>query len=75
LPLITSVQQRGRARALANGAQATISSIDAYLLAESNLAGERSALTALLDDIEATMTRVAEAVGDAYLQHLPRYRA
>ncbi|HTV72339.1 MAG TPA: circularly permuted type 2 ATP-grasp protein [Candidatus Acidoferrales bacterium] len=75
LPLITSVQQRGRARALADAVKEKIFAIDAYLLAETNAAGERTALIALLDDIEGTITRIAEAVGDAYLQHLPRYRA
>ena len=48
---------------------------DAHLLAEPNAAGERAALLELLDAIEGAMTRVTDAVGDAYLQHLPRFRA
>jgi hypothetical protein len=32
-------------------------------------------LIALLHDVERAMRRIADAVGDAYLQHLRRYRA
>jgi hypothetical protein len=38
-------------------------------------AGRREGLIALLDDIVVTTARIADAVGDAYLQHLPRFRA
>ena len=33
------------------------------------------ALVALLDEVERAMMRIADAVGDAYLQHLRRFRA
>jgi uncharacterized alpha-E superfamily protein len=75
LPMITEVQQRGRVRALAENVNARIASVDAYALAELNPARERSALIALLHDVERAMRRIADAVGDAYLQHLRRYRA
>jgi uncharacterized circularly permuted ATP-grasp superfamily protein/uncharacterized alpha-E superfamily protein len=75
LPMITEVQQRGRVRALAENVHARISAVDAYALAELNATRERSALTALLHDVERAMRRIADAVGDAYLQHLRRYRA
>jgi uncharacterized alpha-E superfamily protein len=75
LPMITEVQQRGRVRALAENVQARISHVDAYELAELNATRERHALTALLHDVERTMKRIAEALGDAYLQHLRRFRA
>ncbi len=75
LPMITEVQQRGRVRALAENVQARIAPADAYSLAELNSAGERHALNALLHDVERTMKRIAEALGDAYLQHLRRFRA
>ena len=75
LPMITEVQQRGRVRALAENAHARISSVDAYTLAELNATRERRALTALLDDVERAVKRIGNAVGDAYLQHLPRFRA
>jgi uncharacterized alpha-E superfamily protein len=75
LPMLTEVQQRGRAGALAEGLRATIASGDAYALTEVNAEGERAALIALLDEVESAMTRIADAIGDAYLQHLPRFRA
>ena len=75
LPKITEVQQRDRARALAEGSYEMISTADAYLLAETNAKGERHTLSVLLGELETTMTRIADAVGDAYLQHLRRTRA
>jgi uncharacterized circularly permuted ATP-grasp superfamily protein/uncharacterized alpha-E superfamily protein len=75
LPMITEVQQHGRALTLAQNVYRTISCADAYLLAEAGAAGERGALIELLDGVEDALTRIADAVGDAYLQHLPRFRA
>ncbi len=75
LPMITEVQQRGRVRALAENVYARIAPVDAYSLAELNSTRERHALNALLHDVERTMKRIAEALGDAYLQHLRRFRA
>ena len=75
LPMITEVQQRGRVRALAENVRTRIAPVDAYVLAELNSARERHALNALLHDVERTMKRIAEALGDAYLQHLRRFRA
>ena len=75
LPNVTEVQQRGRARALAEGVYERVSTADAYALSETNAKGERPALIALLDGVEGTMGRIADAVGDAYLQHLRRSRA
>ena len=75
LPMVTEVQQRGRPRAVAIGLYAMISSVDAFALTEPDADGTRSALLTLLDDLETNVTRVADAVGDAYLQHLPRFRA
>jgi uncharacterized circularly permuted ATP-grasp superfamily protein/uncharacterized alpha-E superfamily protein len=75
LPMITEVQQRGRARALAEHVYASISGRDAFALAEVGLEGERTSLIALLDEVESAMTRIGEAIGDAYLQHLRRHRA
>jgi uncharacterized alpha-E superfamily protein len=75
LPMITAVQQRGRVRALAEGALERIASVDAYALAELDAERKRPALIALLDDIDASMMQVADALGDAYLQHLLRFRA
>jgi uncharacterized alpha-E superfamily protein len=75
LPMITAVQQRGRVRTLSEDIRARISAADAYALAELNASRERTALIALLDGIEHTMKRIADALGDAYLQHLLRFRA
>jgi uncharacterized alpha-E superfamily protein len=72
-PLITDVQKRREAVAIVDEAQALMRAADAYVLAETNVAGERPALIALLDAIEDAMTRAATAIGDAYLQHLPRF--
>jgi uncharacterized circularly permuted ATP-grasp superfamily protein/uncharacterized alpha-E superfamily protein len=75
LPMITEVQQHGRALSLAQSVYRTISSADPYVLAVTNAAGERTALIELLDEVEDSVTRIADAVADAYLQHLPRFRA
>ncbi|HEY0798706.1 MAG TPA: circularly permuted type 2 ATP-grasp protein, partial [Candidatus Baltobacteraceae bacterium] len=75
LPMITDVQKDGAACSFAADVYTTIYSGDAHLIAETNAAGERPALIALLDEVEGTVLHIADAVGDAYLQHLPRYRA
>ncbi len=75
LPKFTEVQQRGRPRALAEALRTAVAALDAYALTELDAAGRRTALLALLDDVAAAMTHVADAIGDAYLQHLPRFRA
>jgi uncharacterized circularly permuted ATP-grasp superfamily protein/uncharacterized alpha-E superfamily protein len=75
LPMATEAQQRGLVRALAESARTRISSADAYALSEMNGKRERVALIALLDDVEETMKRIADALGDAYLTHLRRFRA
>jgi uncharacterized circularly permuted ATP-grasp superfamily protein/uncharacterized alpha-E superfamily protein len=75
LPMITSVQQRGRARTFAESAYATVTSADPFALAEANAEGERPALIELLDEVETTTARIADAVADAYLQHLRQHRA
>jgi uncharacterized alpha-E superfamily protein len=75
LPMITSVQQRGRARTFAESVYATVTSVDPFALAEANAEGERTALAALLDEVETTTERIADAVADAYLQHLRQHRA
>jgi uncharacterized alpha-E superfamily protein len=75
LPLITDAQRRGRARSIAQKIHVQIASAYPYALAEPNASGRRPALIALLDDIERAMTEIADAVGDAYLQHLRRHRA
>ena len=38
-------------------------------------AGEHGGLLVLLDQLERTMSRLAGTLGDAYLQHLRRFRA
>ena len=75
LPMATEAQQRGLVRALAESARTRISAADAYALAEMTPARERRALIALLDDVEDAMKRIADALGDAYLTHLRRFRA
>jgi uncharacterized alpha-E superfamily protein len=75
LPMVTDVQQRGAASLLAENVRAKIAAADAYALAEMNGSRQRRALIALLDDVENAMERIADAVGDAYLQHLRRLQA
>ena len=75
LPMVTEAQRRGLPLALAENLQTRMLSVDAYALTEVNSQGERVALIALLDEVEDAMIRIADAVGDAYLQHLPRFRA
>jgi len=75
LPLVTDVQRRGRTRALAEGLLARVSALDPYAMSEINAVGERSALIELLDEVTAAVTGISDAIGDAYLQHLPRFRA
>jgi uncharacterized circularly permuted ATP-grasp superfamily protein/uncharacterized alpha-E superfamily protein len=75
LPLITQMQQRGRPREFAEVAFRAIGASDPYALAEMNSEGERGTLLALLDTIELAMIQLADAVGEAYLQHLRRSRA
>ena len=75
LPMVTEPQQRGIARALAENVRTRISSVDAYALTELNGRRERTALISMLDDIEDGMKNLANALGDAYLTHLRRFRA
>jgi uncharacterized circularly permuted ATP-grasp superfamily protein/uncharacterized alpha-E superfamily protein len=75
LPMVTESQQRGLARALAESVRTRISSVDAYALSEMDGERKRKALIALLDDIEDGMSKLANALGDAYLTHLRRFRA
>ena len=73
--MITEVQQHGRVRALSEEVHARVCAADAYALAELNASRERSALIALLDEVQNAMKRISDALGDAYLQHLLRFRA
>jgi uncharacterized alpha-E superfamily protein len=75
LPMITEAQQHAHARMIALTTQAEIASADAYALAKVGATRERPALIAQLDATESAVTRIAEVVGDAYLQHLRRFRA
>ena len=75
LPMITDTQKRADVTSIVEHVQAALANADAYALAETDDKGERPALIALLETIEDAMARTANAVGDAYLQHLPRFRA
>jgi uncharacterized circularly permuted ATP-grasp superfamily protein/uncharacterized alpha-E superfamily protein len=75
LPMITDVQLRGQAREIAKRVHERITASDAYGLAERNAAHERPALISLVDDVATSVQRIADAVGDGYLQHLQRIRA
>ena len=75
LPLITEAQRHGNAGMFARVIRSRIASADAYELAEMGSTRERPALIAVLDDIEVSITGLADAIGDAYLQHVRRFRA
>ena len=75
LPMLTEVQRHGRTRERAELLLASISGVDPYALCEPNEDGERVALATLLAEVTAGIVSISEAVGDAYLQHLPRFRA
>jgi uncharacterized alpha-E superfamily protein len=75
LPMVTDVQERGLARSISQIVQIKVASADAYALAELDGKRRRRALVALLDDVETAAERIADAVGDAYLQHLRPFRA
>ncbi len=75
LPMITEAQQHAQGRMIALSLKAEIASADAYALATVGAGRERTALIAQLDETEGAVSRIAEVVGDAYLQHLRRYRA
>jgi uncharacterized circularly permuted ATP-grasp superfamily protein/uncharacterized alpha-E superfamily protein len=74
LPMVTENQQRNRALVLAGRLSSTIAAADPFALASSGTT-ERTALIALLDEVERTVERIADVLGDVYLQHLPRLRA
>jgi hypothetical protein len=73
--MLTEVQRHGRTRERAELLVETISRVEPYAICEPNPAGERAALIALLDEVTAAIASISDAVGDAYLQHLPRFRA
>jgi uncharacterized circularly permuted ATP-grasp superfamily protein/uncharacterized alpha-E superfamily protein len=75
LPMVTDVQERGLAHSISQIVQIKVASADAYALAEIDGKRRRRALVALLDDVELAVERIADAVGDAYLQHLRPFRA
>jgi uncharacterized alpha-E superfamily protein len=75
LPMVTDVQLRGQAREIAKRVHDRLTDSDAYGLAELNPRRERPALNDLLDDVASSMERIADALGDGYLQHLQRIRA
>jgi uncharacterized circularly permuted ATP-grasp superfamily protein/uncharacterized alpha-E superfamily protein len=75
LPMITEMQQHGHARMVALSTLAEIGAADPYALATIGAARERTALIAQLNGTESAVTRIAEIIGDAYLQHQRRFRA
>ena len=62
LPMVTEAQQRNRALVLAGRLSSTIASADAFALA-STATAERTALIALLDEVERTVERIADVLG------------
>ena len=72
LPMIADVRQRGVATGEAERLRLLIESADAYALTEPDAANVRMRLIAFLDEIEAVMGGIAEAID---LLHQPRFRA
>jgi uncharacterized circularly permuted ATP-grasp superfamily protein/uncharacterized alpha-E superfamily protein len=75
LPMITETQQHAHARMIALSLKSELSSADAYALATIGAERERTGLIARLNETESGVSRIAEVIGDAYLQHLRRFRA
>ena len=75
LPMITEAQQHAHARMIALNTKSHLASADAYALAAIGTGRERTPLIAQLNDTEGAVMRIAEVVGDAYLQHLRRFLA
>ena len=75
LPKSTPAQQRGLAAAVADEARALIRAADAHALEAADATGRRAALLALIAATEDAMTRLSDAVADAYFQHAARRRA
>jgi uncharacterized circularly permuted ATP-grasp superfamily protein/uncharacterized alpha-E superfamily protein len=75
LPMISDVQRHAHARMISLSLQTEIAAVDPYALAELDARRERPALIALLDETEDAVMRIADVIGDAYLQHVRRFRA
>ncbi len=72
LPMIADMRQRGVAAGEAIRLRSIIESADAYALCETDDANVRMRLIAFLDEIEAVMSGIADAID---LLHQPRFRA
>ncbi len=72
LPMIADVRQRRVAAGEAERLRALIASADAFALCRIDDASVRMALIAFLDEIEAVMAGIADAID---LLHQPRFRA
>jgi uncharacterized circularly permuted ATP-grasp superfamily protein/uncharacterized alpha-E superfamily protein len=72
LPMIADVRQRGVAASEAKRLRATIEAVDPYALCVTDDANVRMHLIAFLDETEAVVTEIADAID---LLHRPRFRA
>jgi uncharacterized circularly permuted ATP-grasp superfamily protein/uncharacterized alpha-E superfamily protein len=72
LPMIADRRQRGVATGEAERLQAMIRATEAYALTGADPVGIRTGLIAFLDEVEAVMSGIADAID---LLHLPRFRA
>ena len=75
LPRSTPAQQRGVPAAVAGEAWRAVLAADPFALAHSDDSGRRPALLALIAAVDDAMTRLSDAVADAYFQHAVRRRA
>ncbi len=75
LPKITPAQQRRRAEMVADEAWAAIGRTDPVALERGDDSGRRRALIDLVALVDDAMTRLSDALADAYFQHAVRRRA
>jgi uncharacterized alpha-E superfamily protein len=75
LPKSTPAQQRGVPAAVAGEAWRAVLAADPFALARCDDSGRRPALLAMIAAVEDAMTRLSDAIADAYFQHAARRRA
>ena len=74
LPRITQAQRHQSANAIAAGLRLAVAGVNSPALAEADETGRRAALADFADQVEATMTRLTDAITEAYFQHTTNRR-
>ena len=75
LPKSTPAQQRGLPAVIAGEAWKAVRGADPFALEQADASGRRPALMTLIATVDDAMTRLSDAIADAYFQHAVRRRA